>query len=125
MSDHDIPTPPASPDAPDSTPTDATDSAAEFRYPRFTWPEAYEPFFDHLRRARLEKGLPLSKIAKRISIPLAWADAFENGNAPLDFMFIRMWCEAVGVPFDEFRAIFRAVGTAGEDAPVDVEGSDS
>ena len=72
----------------------------------------YRQFFGRLRRARIEKGLSLSEIAELVGLQLSLAYEFENLIAPLPFEWLETWCKVVGVPFEDYLAVYWAMEEA-------------
>ena len=87
---------------------DAQVVAEDIVWPEFAPSPGYRHFIERLRRARIECGLSLSDMAKRVGLGFQLAHEFENLITPLPFCHLSLWSEAVGVPFDDFVAIYNA-----------------
>jgi transcriptional regulator with XRE-family HTH domain len=80
--------------------------------PSSKYTPAYREFFARLRRARIEKGLSLAEVAELVGLQLSLAYEFENLIAPLPFEWLEVWCKVVGVPFDDYLAVYWAMEEA-------------
>ena len=91
-----------------STPTENQNAGEEVVWPEFAPSPGYRSFIERLRRARIECGLSIPDMAKRVGLGFQLAHEFENLITPLPFCHLSLWSEAVGVPFEDFVAIYNA-----------------
>ena len=94
-------------------PTPESASAQIEAQEEFVWPEiypsrGYRGFIKRLRLARINKGLSIADMSDEVGLSFRLAYEFENLVAPLPFCHMRVWCDVVGVPFDDFLAIYWA-----------------
>ncbi len=82
--------------------------AEEIVWPEFNPSPGYCHFIERLNRARIERGLSIADMAGEVGLTFRLANEFENGVTPLPFCHLELWCEAVGVPFDDYLALYRA-----------------
>ncbi len=87
---------------------DAQIEAEEIVWPEFAPSPGYRSFIERLRHARIERGLSIPDMAKRVGLGFQLAHEFENLITPLPFCHLSLWSEAVGVPFEDFVAIYNA-----------------
>jgi transcriptional regulator with XRE-family HTH domain len=85
--------------------------------PGSNYTPAYREFFERLRRARIEKGLSLFEVAELVGLQLSLAYEVENLIAPLPFEWLEVWCKVVGVPFEDYLAVYWAMEEAGIPEP--------
>ena len=88
--------------------TSAQVVAEEFVCPEFNPSPAYRGFVERLRLARIERGLSIAEMSDEVGLTFRLAHEFENLAAPLPFEWLELWCQTVGVPFEDFLAIYWA-----------------
>ncbi len=93
--------------SPTSEPKAQTE-AEEFVWPQFNPSTGYRRFIERLRLARLERGLSIAEMSDEVGLTFRLAHEFENIVAPLPFEWLEVWCQTVGVPFNDYIAIYRA-----------------
>lgn len=77
-------------------------------YPEFNPSPGYRAFIERLRLARLERGLSIADMSDEVGLTFRLAHEFENITAPLPFEWLEIWCQTVGVQFEDFLAIYWA-----------------
>ncbi len=80
----------------------------EIVWPEFNPSSAYRDFIERLRLARIERGLSIADMSDEVGLTFRLAHEFENLTAPLPFEWLEVWCETVGVPFEDYLTIYRA-----------------
>lgn len=93
--------------------SEATSTITESAEEEIVWPEfnpspAHRHFLERLRLARLGRGLSISDMSDEVGLTYRLANEFETLAAPLPFEWLEVWCQTVGVPFDDFLAIYWA-----------------
>jgi hypothetical protein len=58
--------------------------------------------------ARIERGLSIADMSDEVGLTFRLAHEFENLTTPLPFEWLELWCQTVGVPFEDYIAIYRA-----------------
>lgn len=91
-----------------SNPNSPTEAEAEFVWPEFNPSPAHRNFIERLRLARLERGLSIADMSDEVGLTFRLANEFESLTTPLPFDYLELWCQVVGVPFDDYLAIYRA-----------------
>jgi transcriptional regulator with XRE-family HTH domain len=62
----------------------------------------YRLFLDFLKKTREEIGLTQIQIAKKLKITQSQVSKIERGERRLDFIELRRWLRALGVPIVDF-----------------------
>ena len=55
-----------------------------------------------LRRVRRELDLTQKQVADQMGVPQERISRFEHGERRMDFIELRQWCRAVGMPLEEY-----------------------
>lgn len=90
------------------TSTENQNAGEEFVWPEFAPSPGHRNFIERLRRARIDCGLSIPDMAKRVGLGLRLAREFENAITPLPFCHLEIWCQVVGVPFEDYLALYWA-----------------
>jgi ribosome-binding protein aMBF1 (putative translation factor) len=64
--------------------------------------EGYGRFLRQLVAARETSGLTQVELAKRLKETQSWVSKCERGERRIDVLELRVFCEAMGLPFVEF-----------------------
>jgi transcriptional regulator with XRE-family HTH domain len=68
----------------------------------------YRLFLDFLKKTREDVGVTQIQIAKKLKITQSQVSKIERGERRLDFMELRKWLRALGIPVIEFVTRFEA-----------------
>lgn len=66
--------------------------------------EAYKVFLNLLREVRVERGITQVDLAERLNETQSFISKCERGERRLDYLELREWCRALGMPVVEFLA---------------------
>ena len=62
----------------------------------------YAIFLRLLREVRREQGLTQTDVAARLGQTQSWVSKCERGERRIDIIELRAFCEAIGIPLEEF-----------------------
>lgn len=68
----------------------------------------YRLFLDFLKKTREDIGVTQIQIAKKLKITQSQVSKIERGERRLDFIELRRWLRALGVPISDFVTRFEA-----------------
>jgi transcriptional regulator with XRE-family HTH domain len=68
----------------------------------------YRLFLDFLKKTREDIGITQIQIAKKLKITQSQVSKIERGERRLDFIELRRWLRALGVPIMDFVTEFEA-----------------
>ena len=66
----------------------------------------YRVFLEQLRRTREAVGLTQEDLAERLQETQSFVSKAERGERRIDVVELRVWCQALGVPFLDFTKQF-------------------
>jgi transcriptional regulator with XRE-family HTH domain len=66
----------------------------------------YNLFLDFLKKTRQDVGITQVQIAKKLKITQSQISKVERGERRLDFIELRRWLRALGVPISDFVTRF-------------------
>lgn len=66
----------------------------------------YALFLEMLRTARQHAGLTQEEVAAKLNATQSFVSKCERGERRLDVVELRVWCQAIGVPLDQFITRF-------------------
>jgi transcriptional regulator with XRE-family HTH domain len=69
-----------------------------------TFNQDYILFLAHLKRARQASGLTQAQLAERLGLTQSFVSKCERGERRLDVIELRVFCQAIGVSFEDFIA---------------------
>lgn len=70
----------------------------------------YEVFLELLQKARKDAGFTQEQAAKELNRPQSFVSKCESGERRVDIVELMQFCEAYGIPVDEFtRRLLAAI----------------
>jgi transcriptional regulator with XRE-family HTH domain len=66
----------------------------------------YRSFLGFLKKTRMDVGVTQIQIAKKLKITQSQVSKIERGERRLDFVELRKWTRALGVPISDFVTRF-------------------
>lgn len=64
--------------------------------------QSYVLFLKHLRTARRQAGLTQKDLAQRLGHNQSFVSKCERGERRVDVIELRHFCQAIGIPFEDF-----------------------
>ena len=74
--------------------------------PKTASTQANEIFRALLKEARVAKELTQKDVAKLLGLPQSYVSKYESGERRLDFAEAAEVCDALGISFEDFAAVF-------------------
>ncbi len=71
-----------------------------------TYTQASDLFRELLKETRVAKELTQADVAKLLGLPQSYVSKYESGERRLDFVETTEVCAALGMPIEDFAAVF-------------------